>query len=114
MAKLDWDGEAIVAKHVTAARLAVDRTTGAAVSHAKQNHDWANITGTLEGSLRMEPAAVQGDDVVGRWGSFDTAYALWLEIGTANMTARPYLRPAAGAEYPGLAGRLLANLAAMA
>lgn len=106
---LDWN-DGLAAQVAAASRRAIDQTMADAVTHAKTNHPWKNRTATLEGSLQMRPAAVMGRSVVGQWGSFTVNYALWLEIGTADMPAYPYLRPAADATYHLLAGRIRANL----
>jgi hypothetical protein len=98
-----WRGPQIAAKIAAASRFGIDKTTSEAVLYAKQNHTWQNVTGTLEGSIQMrgaEPGAT--GRMEGRWGSFTVNYALWLEIGTEHMPARPYLRPAADANYPSL------------
>jgi hypothetical protein len=97
-----WRGPAIAAKAAAAARYGIDKTTSESVVYAKQNHEWQNVTGTLEGSLQMRGAVPEGARMVGRWGSFSVLYALWLEIGTVNMPARPYLRPSADVNYPSL------------
>lgn len=108
-----WLGGEVEAKVILASRLAIDQTTGAAVDQAKDNHTWQNVTGTLEGSLQMRQAEVLPGRIRGQWGSFTVNYALWLEIGTSRMAAQPYLRPSADSEYPLLAGRIRANLAAL-
>ena len=114
-----WNGSRIVARAEADARLAIDKTTAAAVTIAKHNHGWENRTGTLEGSLQMRPAEDQASRIVGQWGSFDVNYAALMEflkgeiIGdTGAQRTRsggsPYLRPAADAEYPKLPARLAA------
>lgn len=111
MATMSWRGDEVAGRVAAAAKLAVDATTAAAVTHAKQNHPWQNVTGTLEGSLQMRGAEIVSDgDIVGQWGSFDVEYAIFLELGTAVMPAYPYLRPAADAEYPKLFMRLRAAM----
>lgn len=99
-----WRGREIAAKTAAAARTGIDKTTSEAVLHAKQNHEWQNVTGTLEGSIQMRGAEPEGPTgkMAGRWGSFTVNYALWLEIGTSRMPAMPYLQPAADAHYPSL------------
>lgn len=113
-----------------------NETMAAAVVHAKRNHPWRNRTATLEGSIdivRFAEASAKG--VTGTWGSRDVAYALIHELGgvikpvrakalvfeidgetivtgQVTMPARPYLRPAADAVYPTLAGNIRKHLAA--
>lgn len=105
MGILNWLGGDVRDRVHDAARQGIDETTAAAVIHAKSNHPWSNQTGTLEGSLQMRPAEVQGDIVRGQWGSFTVLYAIYLELG-----GWAYLRPAADAEYPKLAGRIKAAM----
>jgi HK97 gp10 family phage protein len=107
---LNWRGPEISAKVKAASKVGVDATTAACVTHAKSNHPWKNETGTLEGSLQMRPAEESGESVRGEWGSFDVLYAIFQELGTVHMAANPYLRPAADAEYPNLAGRIKAAM----
>lgn len=128
---LKWFG-AKVSKAVKAAQIeGVNATMAAASARAKRNHSWNNRTAVLEGSIGIaEPAAKTGDQVRGTWGSKDVRYALIHELGgiikpvrakalmfraddgtfvvarQVKMPARPYLRPAADAEYPKLADRI--------
>lgn len=62
------------------------------------------VTGTLVGSIRFEQPQKISGDIVGEWGSFDVNYAIFLEMGTIDITADPYLRPAAQRHYPKLQG----------
>lgn len=96
----NWRGPEISAKARAAAQRGIDKTTAMCVMHAKTHHPWNNVTGALEGSLQLRPAVTIAAKTAGRWGSFTIDYALWQEIGTTNMPARPYLRPAADACYP--------------
>lgn len=107
--KLTWHGDAIRKRLDDAQRLGIDTTTGAAVIPAKQ---FVRVkTRILQGSIKSRQAVKEGGRWVGRWGSFKVNYALFQEIGTAHMSAQPYLRPAAAIEYPRLAGRIRAFFA---
>lgn len=131
---LNWLAEAVTARLRLAQVKGVNATMAAAVSHAKRNHDWKNRTATLEGSIDItEFARTEAIAVRGLWGSRDVRYALIHELGgtiepvsaralfirdaageisavvpSVEIKARPYLRPAADAEYPKLAGRIRA------
>jgi phage gpG-like protein len=128
---LKWFGTE-VSKRLRAAQIAgVNATMAAAAVHAKRNHNWQNRSGVLEGSIGIHDyARPDGNGVRGTWGSADVVYALIHELGgtivpktakalaipqtdgsvrlvqSVTIPARPYLRPAADAEYPGLAGRI--------
>lgn len=130
---LTWNGPALTAKMRAAQKLGINATMAAAVQHAKANHTWRNQTATLEGSIDIAAyAREEGAGVVGSWGSKDVAYALIHELGgvivpvrakalkfklpdgsfrivkSVTIPARPYLRPAADATYPKLAGNIKA------
>lgn len=106
---LKWYGEAIKAKLRAAQIEGVNATMARCVVHAKNNHEWQNRTGVLEGSIGIaDYAHEQGTAVVGRWGSQDVDYAIYQELGTQLTRARPYLRPAADVHYPGLAAAIKA------
>lgn len=128
---LTWLGGAVSEKMRAAARTGIDATMGACVIQAKSNHSWQNQTGILEGSIKITAfAREQGSGVVGQWGSSDVKYALIHELGgvirpvrakalafrladgsfrmaqQVTIPARPFLRPAADAIYPLLAGNV--------
>lgn len=98
---LDWQGDKLIKKMDASIARGINQTMSAAVIYAKKNHTFKNRTGTLEGSIRPVIAAhKEGSEFVGLWGSVDVAYALPVEFRL------PFLRPAADAEYPNLAGRI--------
>lgn len=128
---LKWNGPALTAKMRAAQKLGVNVTMSACVQQAKANHAWQNQTGILEGSIKIADFAREdGAGVVGSWGSTDVRYALIHELGgvivpvraqalkfklpdgsfrivkSVRIPARPYLRPAADAIYPQLAGNI--------
>lgn len=105
---ISWRGPELQARVEKAAKSGIDKVMSRCVNTAKQRHPWHNVTGTAEGSIRLEPAKSEAGRVVGRWGSFDVDYFIFLETGTSRMHARPSLRPAADAHYHELAGLIKA------
>jgi phage gpG-like protein len=128
---LRWEGDAITRRMRDAQKLGVNATMAECVKQAKSNHSWQNQTGVLEGSIKIADFAREdGVGVVGTWGSTDVRYALIHELGgvivpvraqalkfrlpdgsfrivkSVTIPARPYLRPAADAVYPQLAGNI--------
>lgn len=97
-----WNGDDVVDKVAKAAAEAVDETTAAAAAAAKSSHWWRSRSGTLERQTVTEPATVDRDDVVGKFGTTERLgfYGLILE------RRRPFLRPAADREFPKLAERI--------
>lgn len=63
-------------------------------------------TATLQGSIRMEFAKLINGMWTGIWGSFNVLYALFVELGTPRAQAKPYLRPAADANYGRLSKKI--------
>ena len=101
----------LLKKLEAATKLAIDQTTAAAVIDAKNSHPFQNVTGVAEGSIQMRPALRDGDRISGQFGSWDTDYFLFLEIGTVNTgNGYPTLRPALDREAPNLAERIRKNL----
>lgn len=130
---LRWEGDALTARMRQAQIAGVNKTMADCVIQAKSNHAWQNQTGVLEGSIKVAEFARQdGTGVSGTWGSTDVRYALIHELGgvivpvraqalaipqadgsvrfvkSVTIPARPYLRPAADALYPQLAGNIRA------
>ncbi|KKN39096.1 hypothetical protein LCGC14_0746920 [marine sediment metagenome] len=127
---LVWEGDKIKLDVAWAQRFAINKTMAEAVVHAKNNHNWQNRTGILEGSIAISTMAIRdGRGFRGEWGSKDVAYALIHELGgrivpkkakvlrfkvdgqwrsakEVTIPARPYLRPAADAVYPQLASNI--------
>lgn len=161
---LVWHGKAITARMRAAQIEGVNRTMGAAVNHARRNHEWDDDTGNLTRGINVAQfAAPDEKGVSGTWGVQDVEYALIHELGgviepkntkylaipmtqlarnagsprnlsglafvqslkgqpmlvddetgevhyllrlSVTIPARPYLRPAADAKYPELAGNI--------
>lgn len=117
---LDWEGEKVKKKMIDSIKRGIDATMSAAAIYSKQKRFrrgagklspiagiLTNRTGTLEGSIRpVKKAEVVRDEIVGLWGSVDVLYAIIHELGLGNVSARPFLRPAADAEYPKLSNRI--------
>ncbi len=126
-----WNGKKVLAKVRKAQIVGVNQTMAAAERHAIANHTWQNRTGILEGSIGIATfARPKGTGVAGEWGVQDNEYALIQDLGgtikakgggklylqrdgeifatadSVTIPARPYLRPAADAKYPGLTRRI--------
>jgi hypothetical protein len=99
--KLHWKGDEVLREVKAAEIIGVNKTMGACVTTAKM---LVNVdTSLLQGSIRSEPAIPFGTGVVGHWGSFDVSYAFWQEV-LPEPRGKAYIRPAADAHYPRLAG----------
>ena len=124
-----WNGDKVLSRMTRAEVKGINVTMGAAAEHAKNNHKWKSRTFELEASIGISTfARVRIRGVSGIWGSSDIAYALIHELGgtirpkraralflrneadevfavvqSVTIKARPYLRPAADAQYPALA-----------
>lgn len=112
-----WRGAIVAAQAIEAAKLGVDRVMSECVKEAKTNHPYQNQTGTAEGSVRIVDQAEYHAStlaVVGRWGSVDVGYFIFLELGTVNMQPYPSLRPAADKFYPSLGKYIRQEMAKMA
>lgn len=130
---LEWKGKDIERKLNEAQKLGINETVSDAIVYAMRNHEWKNVTGTLQGSIGVSEFAhrvAKGWRSV--WGSLDVSYALALELGftgtvkvrahtrrtkrgsvkvsahsrNIDRDAQPFLRPAADAIYPNLAGNI--------
>lgn len=97
---IKWHGKEVQKKVLFAARKAMDSVMSKCVIQAK--FDVPVKTATLQGSIRMQPTKEESGDLIGRWGSYNVLYAVFVELGTSRMSAQPYLRPAADKYYPTL------------
>ena len=102
--QVEWRGAQVLDKLLKAVKDGIDETMAECVTEAVRIVPVD--TTTLQGSLRVEPAEISRNEVVGEWGSFDVDYAIYVELGTYKMRAQPYLRPSADREYPHLKGRI--------
>lgn len=79
---LVWHGKAVTARMRAAQIEGVNRTMGAAVNHARRNHDWNDDTGNLTRGINVVKFAAQDErGVSGTWGVQDVEYALIHELG---------------------------------
>ena len=110
--EFNWYGDRVLKQALEAARKALDETTAACVDHAAQNTPFD--TGAARGSVQLEPAEIEGEQVVAEWGSYEFAegniapvgYYIWLNYGTARRPGGFMLENAADAEYPGFGRRM--------
>ena len=93
---LDWKGPEVLNKVRKAQIGGVNEIATSAVSEAAKRPPHPFKTGLAQGSLRAQPAQVQGSRVFALWGSHDVDYYIWLEL-RGNM-----LRNAADQHYPKL------------
>lgn len=103
-----WRGDAIAQELLEASRLAVDETTGAAVTlgRALVHVD----TGLLQSRIANVSATIAGDVVTGAYGVVDDpGYALPQEF-LPEPQGKAFIRPAADQEFPKLGDRLAARV----
>ncbi|SRR6266404_376461 len=112
-AKLNWNGDKVIANVAEAARVSINETLRATDEDATTSHWWHNRTGYLERKILVDRARFHGDRVVGRVGATNSGqkgvrsafYGLFLEYRL------PWLRPAADRQFPTLAARIRGRLA---
>jgi hypothetical protein len=122
--RINWKGDPLKRKAEKASMLGIDATISAAIMHARSNHGagahaarrFVTHTGELERHTKFSKHARRTRrGVVGSWGIIGLAYGRRIELGFQGKDARgavvdapafPFLRPAAEAEYPKLAGRI--------
>lgn len=64
---------------------------------ARLNHTFINRSGELEGSIRVEKTGTSREGFVEYKvvaGNAVVYYAVYVELGTVKMSAKPFLRPA--------------------
>lgn len=94
--RLNWNGDDISKRVLNAMRRAADESMAAAIPVAKARTPV--VTGTAQGSIRLEPARIFRDEVRGRWGSFDVNYFIFLETGARGRPGLNMLRGAQAQE----------------
>lgn len=92
--RLDWKGDDVLSKTQQAQVGGVNEVAAECAVDAAKNTPVR--TGLAQGSVRANPAQVQGKRVSALWGSHDVNYYIWLEL-RGNM-----LRNAADQFYPKL------------
>ena len=110
--RVNWKGDSVRDKVLTATRKGIDATMGDAVATAQPNTPW--VTGNLRRSIRIvELAKVKGNEIVGVWGSAspNVDYARYVEAGAQGRSGRYMLRNAADVEYPKLNANIKSYLA---
>jgi hypothetical protein len=113
-ARLEWDGDQLLANVAKAAAAAINDVTKAAADDAQATHDWFARRGRrgLEGQIEHEPATVDGTRVTGRFGYTKRRgfYGLFHEEGTVHEHEHPALRPAGDRHFPALTARISERL----
>lgn len=105
--KLRWAGPAVVERVVAKTAVAEREVVRRAAEQAATNHPWTSETGATEAGIWAGEPRIHGDLISTPWGAPSPAY--FLEVGTVHMPAFPFLRPAADANYPMLAGLIAAS-----
>lgn len=102
--RLEWYGQQILDQIRAQAAQAIDSTLADAAARAAS---LAPVdTGALKSDITYKPATKQGGVIVGSFGAYTVDYAIYQEMGTYRMAARPFIRPAADATFPTLLSRL--------
>lgn len=111
-ARLDWNGDKLIARVRRAATASVNETVDAAADDARASHEWVNRSGQLEEEIVTEHAVATDPNPTARFGTTRRRgfYGLFHEIGTTNEFERPFLRPAADREFPTLVVKIRRRL----
>lgn len=111
-ATLNWDGDALLRRVRTAARVGVNETVDAARDDARVSHEWVSRRGQLEEEIVSEHADPADPNPTAFFGTTRRRgfYGLFHEEGTTSEFERPFLRPAADRTFPGLAARIRRRL----
>lgn len=111
-ARLDWNGDKLIAQVRTAAREAVDATVDAARDDAAASHVWVNRTDQLQEEIVSQHADPAAPNPTASFGTTRRRgfYGLFHEEGTVKEFARPFLRPAADRHFGELAAKIRERL----
>lgn len=107
MGKLIWKGDQVEAKVIAASRDAVDETNEASAARARAEAPVR--TGSLREGIGTRPATEEGAVISGQLVA-RAKHSLFVELGTVNMPAQPFLRPSADAENPRLVSRIKSRI----
>jgi len=99
--RITWKDRAVLGRSKTAFRLGINETLAIAVQIAAPLTPY--LWGFLRRSIRFQPARIQGERIIGQWGSFDINYALRME--KFHRTRRHFLKKGADKAYPQLPAR---------
>ncbi len=102
--RLEWYGEQILGQIRSRVEAGMNGVLADAAALA-QVHAPVD-TGALRNDITFKPAVIVGGGLVGSFGAYSIHYAIYQELGTWKMAARPFLRPAADAVFPSLLSRI--------
>lgn len=107
-AEIRWNDGPLKSMIDRAEKNAIDETTMAAVTASRDIITQKNIidTGHLLNTMEHEPARRVFRGWEGKFGNWTARYAIYLEIGTVKMSARPFIQPALDMEGPKLVERM--------
>ena len=96
MPRITWNNRALTAPLRRAERMGISETAQAGKAAAQRNIVEKNIvdTGHMLNTVEADEAREIGHRVEARFGNWQAGYALYHELGTYKMNARPWLMPA--------------------
>lgn len=111
-AKLNWLGPTVMAAVRGAEEKGLTEAAHDAALQARQLIVEQNIidTGFMLNTTEAKRAIRRGSRLEASFGNYTADYAIWHEIGTTRMRARPWLRPALERVAPSIPGRIASYL----
>lgn len=107
-ATLNWLGPTVLSAVRIAEEKGLTEAAADASLQARQLIVEQNIidTGHMLNTTEFKPATRRGARVEASFGNYSADYAIWHEIGTTRMRARPWLRPALEIVAPSIPRRI--------